>query len=253
MDIEEAPYRCEACKSPVQDYHRFCYKCGAYLGQDAGQIDIFNNRHLRAAILFYVVYLVICLFVSYTDWFAGYDRLFWVELVLAAITITCAAVNWQELKPVFRFNRCSVPVLLGVVVMAVVFSAIVNISVNEINISLFRKDSSLYEPYRAYAFPVPLMFYSIAFIPAVFEEFAFRGVLYNYFSRLLDERLVVIVTACIFAAIHLNFFGLLWLIPFGLLIGNLRRKYQTIWYGVIFHFVFNATACLFDLYRLDVW
>jgi membrane protease YdiL (CAAX protease family) len=93
------------------------------------------------------------------------------------------------------------------------------------------------------------MFYSIAFIPAIFEELAFRGVLYNYLNTFLDERLVVMVTGFAFAAIHLNFFALLWLVPFGIFIGSLRRKYNTLWYGVIFHFVFNITACVFDLYR----
>ena len=253
MEQEELPYRCEDCNSPVKEYHRFCYQCGAYLGQDAAQVNIFNNRYLRSATLFYLLYLVICLLVTYTPWFAGYDRLFWVEIGLAAITIGFTAASWKQLKTVFRFNGFSLRVLLGVVVLAVVFSAIVNIGVYEINISLFRKERSLYDPYRDFAYPVPLMLYSIAVIPALFEEMAFRGVLYGYFSRLLDEKLVVLVTACTFAAIHLNFFGLLWLVPFGLLIGNLRRRYQTIWYGVIFHFCFNATACWLDLHRMGIW
>jgi membrane protease YdiL (CAAX protease family) len=139
--------------------------------------------------------------------------------------------------------------LLGVIVAAVVFSSVVNIFITEINISFFGTNINLYEGYKIYNFPVLIMFYSIAFVPAIFEELAFRGVLYNYLDTFLDERLVVMVTGFAFAAIHLNFFSLIWLVPFGIFIGSLRRKYNTLWYGVIFHFVFNITACVFDLYR----
>ena len=97
--------------------------------------------------------------------------------------------------------------------------------------------------------PAVVMVYSIAANPALFEELAFRGVMYNLLSDFLKERLVIIVTAFMFAVIHLNLLSLLWLIPFGIFVGVLRKLYNTIWYGVIFHFVFNLITVLFDLYR----
>jgi len=73
--------------------------------------------------------------------------------------------------------------------------------------------------------------------------------MYNYCASFLDERLVVAVTAFLFAIMHLSLLSLVWLIPFGFFIGHLRRKYDTIWYGIVFHFIFNLTACCIDLYR----
>jgi membrane protease YdiL (CAAX protease family) len=93
------------------------------------------------------------------------------------------------------------------------------------------------------------MIYSIALLPAVFEEIAFRGVMYNYCNNFLDEQLAVVITAFLFAIMHLSLISLIWLIPFGIFIGMLRHKYNTIWYGIIFHFTFNLTACIIDLYR----
>jgi membrane protease YdiL (CAAX protease family) len=93
------------------------------------------------------------------------------------------------------------------------------------------------------------MVYSIAMLPAFFEELAFRGVLFNYCNTFLDERLVVAVTAFLFAIMHLSLISMVWLIPFGFFIGYLRQRYQTLWYGIVFHFVFNLTACAVDLYR----
>ena len=73
MDNHEEQYNCDECNNTVKGYHRFCHHCGAYLGVDAEQISIFNNQNLRAAFFFYVIYLFICLMVSYTDWFHTYD------------------------------------------------------------------------------------------------------------------------------------------------------------------------------------
>jgi uncharacterized protein len=250
MDIDrEEIYKCAECDSKAKPYHHFCHNCGAYLGSDAEQISIFNNSNLQTAFFFYIIYLFVCLSVKYTDWFSSYDQLFWIEILLAAVTIYFAKINYTSLKPVFRFNNFKWSRLLVIVAIAILFSSIVNIFITEINISFFGTHVNLYEGYKIYRFPVLIMFYSIAFIPAIFEELAFRGVLYNYLNTFLDERLVVMVTGFAFGAIHLNFFALLWLVPFGIFIGSLRRKYNTLWYGVIFHFVFNITACVFDLYR----
>jgi len=251
--IEEI-HTCQECDTRVKSYQRFCHNCGAYLALDVEHISIFNNSSLQTAFFFYVVYLFICLTVKYTNWFVSYGRLFWIEILIAAITILFARVNLRSLKPVLRFNNFSWNILFLVIAVAVVFSAVVNVFITQINISIFGTNVSLYNGYRIYQFPILLMFYSIALIPALFEELAFRGILYNYLNAFLDERLVVIVTGLGFAAIHLNFFSLVWLIPFGIFIGSLRRKYHTLWYGIIFHFVFNITACLFDLYRQgELW
>jgi len=247
-------YFCDECETPVKGYHRFCHNCGAYLGSDAEQISIFNHSQLQSAFFFYAIYIFICLAVKYTAWFTSYDYLFWVEILLAAITVFFVRKNWDAIKPVLRFNNFNWLVLMAVIILAFVFSALVNISINQINVSIFRVNISLYDGYKIYQAPVLIMIYSIAFIPAIFEELAFRGVLYNYLNTFLDERMVVMVTGFVFAAIHLNSFSLVWLIPFGILIGSLRKKYNTLWYGIIFHFVFNLTACFFDLYRQgELW
>ncbi|HRI20546.1 MAG TPA: type II CAAX endopeptidase family protein [Panacibacter sp.] len=247
-------YLCEECESRVENYQRFCHHCGAYLGSNAEQISIFNNSRLQNAFFFYTIYLFICLTVKYTSWFSSYDRLFWIEILLAVITVFFTRANWQSLKPVLRFNNLKWYILLAAVSAAIIFSSVVNILINQINISIFRTRYSMFDGYRLYEFPMLVMLYSVALMPALFEELAFRGILYNYLNSFLSEKMVVMVTGFIFAAIHLNFFSLVWLIPFGILIGTLRRKYNTIWYGVVFHFTFNITACLFDLYRQgELW
>lgn len=240
---------CHECEVPVHDDQRFCHNCGNYLIAEAASINIFNNADLRGVFIFYFIYLFICLFIKHSSWFNTYDEIFWVELLLAAITLRFAWLNWPQIKPVIRFNNFKWPVFAGVIALAAAGSLLVTISVRELNVSFFQTEVNYYQAYKLYNYPTLVMFYSIALMPAIFEELAFRGVMYNYCVNFLDERLVVAVTAFLFAIMHLNLMSLVWLIPFAFFIGNLRCKYNTIWYGIVFHFVFNLTACLFDLYR----
>jgi membrane protease YdiL (CAAX protease family) len=172
-----------------------------------------------------------------------------VEILLGSITLYFVWVNFDEIKPVLRFRNFSLMRLTGCISVAAIASFLVNIVVTKLNISFFGTDASYYGRYSVYTMPALVMVYSIAINPAIFEELAFRGVIYNYLNSFLDERLVVIVTAFTFAIMHLNFISLFWLIPFGIFVGAMRQRFGTIWYGVIFHFVFNSIAVLFDLYR----
>jgi membrane protease YdiL (CAAX protease family) len=169
--------------------------------------------------------------------------------VLAVITLGFVGLNWAGIKPVLKFRNFSWVTLWGVVVLSAASSFLVSFAVKELNGTFFHSDVNYYDPYRSYTFPTFVMIYSIAIMPAVFEELAFRGIMYNYCANFLDERLVVAVTAFLFAVMHLSIVSLVWLIPFGFFIANLRRKYNTLWYGIVFHFVFNLVACIFDLYR----
>jgi membrane protease YdiL (CAAX protease family) len=187
-------------------------------GAEVVTINIFNNVDLRQIFMFYFVYLFICLFVKHSTWFNTYDELFWVEIILATITSRFVYVNWASIKPFLRFNNFNWYMLAIIIVIAAVGSLIVSISVRELNVTFFHTEVSYYKAFRLYAFPTIVMVYSIAVMPAIFEELAFRGVMYHYCSNFLDDRLVVVVTAFLFGIMHLSLISLAWLIPFGFLL-----------------------------------
>jgi len=240
---------CEICDKEVKSYHRFCYNCGSYLGSDGMRQSLYKNSGLQPAFSFFFIYLFICLFVHSTDLFDDYSRLFWIELFLAVITLLYAAANFRSIKPLLRFRNFTFLRLAGCISLAVIASVVINIIVSKLNISFFGTDAGYYSRYSVYSMPALIMIYSIAINPAIFEELAFRGVIYNYLENFLDEKLVVIVTAFMFAIVHLSLISLFWLVPFGVLTGAMRKRFNTIWYGIIFHFTFNLIAVLFDLYK----
>ena len=88
-----------------------------------------------------------------------------------------------------------------------------------------------------------LNIFLIAVIPAISEEFFFRGLLQCYFAQWTKNKHIAIwLTAFIFSAIHIQFYGFVPRILLGAYFGYLLVWSGSIWLPVIAHFVHNATA-----------
>jgi membrane protease YdiL (CAAX protease family) len=92
----------------------------------------------------------------------------------------------------------------------------------------------------------------IAILPALGEEFIFRGV----FQRLLinwlkNEHIGILITALFFSVFHLQFYGLIPRLLLGVFLGYLYLWSGTIWLPVIAHF-FNNTIAIVVAYLSSV-
>jgi membrane protease YdiL (CAAX protease family) len=97
------------------------------------------------------------------------------------------------------------------------------------------------------------MLLMIAVQPAIIEELGYRGLIMSQLSKIVDSKQVIFISAFVFALIHLSIFSMLWIVPFAIMLGYIKEKEQTIWYGVLIHFTFNATACLTEVYQLNLF
>ncbi len=89
----------------------------------------------------------------------------------------------------------------------------------------------------------------VAVIPAIGEEFLFRGCLQGILVRWLKNPHVGIwLTAIIFSAIHLQFYGFLPRMLLGALFGYLLFWGKNIWLPVLAHFINNAAATVSAFY-----
>ncbi len=85
--------------------------------------------------------------------------------------------------------------------------------------------------------------FMIAVLPALGEEFLFRGVLLKIFRRWTGSiHLAVIISAILFSALHLQFYGFLPRFLLGLVLGYLFVWTRSIWVPVIVHFFNNGIA-----------
>ena len=85
----------------------------------------------------------------------------------------------------------------------------------------------------------------IAVIPAIGEEFFFRGCIQKIFSRWTNDPHVGIwIAAIIFSTIHVQFFGFIPRMLLGALFGYMLMLSKSIWVPVLAHFYNNASAVI---------
>lgn len=87
--------------------------------------------------------------------------------------------------------------------------------------------------------------FMIAVIPAVGEEFLFRGVLQKQFKEWFGNvHIAIIVASFLFSAMHLQFFGFIPRFILGIILGYLYYFSGNLWVPILAHFFNNATAVI---------
>lgn len=99
-----------------------------------------------------------------------------------------------------------------------------------------------------------LNLFMIALLPAIGEELLFRGVL----QRLLQQwfknvHLAILITAILFSALHLQFYGFLPRTILGIMFGYLFVITRSLWVPILVHLFNNGAAVLAAfLFRQDI-
>jgi hypothetical protein len=91
----------------------------------------------------------------------------------------------------------------------------------------------------------------VAVVPAIAEEFFFRGLVQRSLERGLGALRGIVIAAVIFGLYHLNPFSLIPLIGLGLYFGFLVYRSNNIWVSVAAHFYNNLLACIAVYLQLD--
>jgi len=85
----------------------------------------------------------------------------------------------------------------------------------------------------------------IAILPALGEELLFRGIVQQLFKKKFrNAHAAIWISAAIFSALHMQFFGFLPRLVLGAMFGYMLEWSGTLWLPIIAHFVNNATAVI---------
>ncbi len=85
----------------------------------------------------------------------------------------------------------------------------------------------------------------IGVLPAIGEELLFRGVVQRLFKKIYGNAHAAIwITAALFSALHLQFFGFLPRMILGAMFGYMLEWSGTLWLPIIAHFVNNSSAVI---------
>ena len=91
----------------------------------------------------------------------------------------------------------------------------------------------------------------IAFLPGLFEEFFFRGVLQNLFMRWWKKpAFAIIVTSILFSLVHASYYLFISRFILGCALGLLFYRSKNIWVNIFAHFINNFIA-LSQLFYLN--
>ena len=85
----------------------------------------------------------------------------------------------------------------------------------------------------------------VAVLPALGEELLFRGLLQQLIKKLTqNSHLAIWITAALFSALHLQFFGFLPRMLLGALFGYLLEWTGSLWLPIVAHFINNASGII---------
>ena len=88
-----------------------------------------------------------------------------------------------------------------------------------------------------------------AVLPALGEEFFFRGTLQRIWAASSGKNnLVIVLTAFLFAVIHFDYYNFFGIFALGILLGYIYFLSGSLWVSVFFHFLNNAITVLALVY-----
>lgn len=95
-----------------------------------------------------------------------------------------------------------------------------------------------------------LNIFVVALVPAICEEILFRGAMQQFFVMCFkNKHFAVWITATIFSAFHMQFFGFLPRLILGVFLGYMFAYSGSLWVSVIAHFLNNLIALLASFYK----
>lgn len=243
---------CNHCFSLIHLDSNFCPRCG--YSEKNTQKEIQKTNSKKAIIRLSLYYLVLVLVIG-THAFVltpGFETTVTVDVLISLFTLILAISCFKEIVPLYKINLKAKPLLVSLLI-PIPFAFVVDYLITGIN-NFFDLYTTGY--YGIYAFTDHPILYSIVFVaiqPAIFEEMAFRGFMISDLLKFTNKKTVIIVTTILFGFVHFSPISLFWMLPMGWALATFRLKYNTLWYGMIFHFLHNATIVLIEIYGLSLY
>ena len=246
---------CGVCGAPLRAGAQFCGRCGAEQGvmvaRDAGAgralrepsrraSDRLDGRGLTVALVVYFSALTPMLFLlarhslvslgemDAIEWLTGATGLVGLVVLGRAGLRTLGPGTWS---------------LRGVALAVVATAAVLGLVEGAARVvpSLFLDQRALMSGFGLGLGGVLL---HTAVIPALTEEVAFRGAILGGLRGVLSDRTAIIVSALMFAIMHLSVPSLIHLTLLGLILGTVRVRSGSIWPGIFVHAGYNAAIVL---------
>ena len=240
--------KCQKCQTESTKAYSYCNNCGSKLYTEP--TDNYHVSVTKTKVFFFVLlgYIALLHFLKFNS---TYIISLTTDLIFALIIIVFLLFNFKSLKETLIPKISNYKLLIIVSFSLCVLAFLVTHFADFLNQSVFNtNNSSYYEHYKDSPSPLLLCIISVGVFPAIFEEIAFRGILFNELKNIMSVNATIIITTVLFTILHFSFISFLWIFPIGFLFGYLRSKYNNLIYGIIGHFVYNSSIVLIEYFNL---
>lgn len=236
---------CPKCKANNKETAAFCSNCGDKL---IIRKDSDYNTSVKKISIFFFILLGYIIMLNLTDFSDNYLALLVSDSLFAIIIIVFFFLNLKSELKLFNLKRFKISILFKLLFFVILLSIAVHFLAGFYNQKILNANDYIYFNEFKQS-PAPLLFsiISISVFPAIFEEIAFRGILFDECYKLTGLKPAILITSILFTILHLSLFSILWIFPIGLIFGYLRAKYNTLFYGIIGHFVYNTCILLLQI------
>jgi membrane protease YdiL (CAAX protease family) len=160
-------------------------------------------------------------------------------LVLPVVVILgIRRISWRELG----FRRFSWNwMALGIGLLILVYPLIILHNLVLVQLGIDTQGDSITQLYQALKAPVPFLVAGVLLAPLAEETF-FRGFLFAGLRQKYGWLKSMLISSALFAGFHLQLVALIPTFLLGCLLAYLYQRTDSIWPGIIIHFLINALA-----------
>ena len=168
---------CQKCKAENAKTYRYCNNCGSKLFDEPK--DNYNTSVNKAKIFFFILLAYIGL-LHVLKFESTYVTSLVCDIIFAVIVVVFFILNYRVILPLIISRITNFKLLFMVLTALIALAFLVSYTSDFLNHNVFNRTSnSYYEHYINSPFPLLFSIISIAVFPAIFEEIAFRGILFN--------------------------------------------------------------------------
>ncbi len=176
--------------------------------------------------------------------FSNYNNSIWLIQILASITylvipfLTFQYLGFINIKKDISFKRLSLKNIILIILISITMQPLLSLIATITNI--FNKDEVSEIIFEFYKLPYWQTLLAVAVTPALIEEFIFRGIILSKYKK-SGLFVSILISSLYFGIIHLTISQLFYAIVGGIILGFLVKATDSIWAGVLGHFVLNGS------------
>ncbi|MDP4266277.1 MAG: CPBP family glutamic-type intramembrane protease [Bacteroidota bacterium] len=236
---------CKKCIAENNVNASYCHKCGAKL---ENEYNSNNSSHIKKLLIFFFTLVTYIIILNFTRYARHYYTLLISDSLFALIVVGFLFTKNKSVLKLLKIRSLKALVIVEILSLSVVLALIVYFVVTYFNQNVLNLTEKIYYDFYKDS-PAPMLFtlLSTALFPSLFEEIAFRGIVFNELYTLTRLKPAIIISSILFASLHFSPVSWIWIFPFALVLGYLRARYRNILYGMIMHFSFNASIVFIQL------